>query len=105
MAEFGRIQYQMFAPRPLVAGYTIQVALVVDAERNTFTIYDDGVLVAAAETPFRLGDFEDVNNWLGRSQWPQDRFFDGLYGDFRIYDRALDPDEIATLYDRRPNGL
>jgi hypothetical protein len=105
MAEFGRIQYQLFDDSPLPTGYTLQLALVVDAERETFTLYRDKSMVAEAKAPFALSDLHDVNNWLGRSQWVQDRDFSGIIGDFRIYDRALAPDEISTLYDRGPGGL
>jgi hypothetical protein len=105
MAEFGRIQYQVFDDEPLPAGYTFQVALVVDAEAQTVTLYRDRMAVGRAPAPYRLSELMDVNNWLGRSQWVQDGNLNGFFGDFRIYSRALSANEIVTLYDRGPNGL
>jgi hypothetical protein len=105
MAELGRVQYPVSADDALPSGVAVQVALVVDTDRQTFTLYRDNMRVAQASTPFQLGELTDNNNWLGRSQWVQDRFFAGIYGEFRIYARALGDAEIATLYSLGPNGL
>lgn len=105
MAELGRVQYPVSADQALPTGYTFQVALAVDTDAQTFTLYRDNMRVAQTSTPFQLGELTDNNNWLGRSQWIQDRFFSGIIGEFRIYSRALGEDEIATLYSLGPNGL
>jgi hypothetical protein len=36
-------------------------------------------------------------NWLGRSQYPADPYFNGLIDDFRIYNGVLSPAQIAAL--------
>jgi hypothetical protein len=81
----------------------VQVALVVDAERARMTLYLDGTARAQAPAEFRLADLEDVNNWLGRSQWVQDLNLAARYDEFRIYDRALTTSEITLLYSRGPD--
>ncbi len=40
---------------------------------------------------------ETANNWLGRSQFSDDPFFNGMMDDFRVYRRALSQAEIASL--------
>lgn len=40
-------------------------------------------------------------NWLGRSRFAPDPFFNGWMDDFRIYDRKLGKKEINALYDLR----
>jgi len=45
--------------------------------------------------PSNLGN--TANNWIGRSQFAVDPFFDGFIDDFRIYSRALSATEIAAL--------
>ena len=45
--------------------------------------------------PSNLGN--TPNNWIGRSQFAVDPFFDGFIDDFRIYSRALSAPEIAAL--------
>jgi len=38
-----------------------------------------------------------TQNWLGRSQWPDDAFFIGSIDDFRIYSRPLSEGEVLYL--------
>jgi hypothetical protein len=45
--------------------------------------------------PFRLGS--TGQNWIGRSQFANDPYFNGLVDDFRIYRGALSAMEIAAL--------
>jgi hypothetical protein len=93
----------LFDDAPLPAHTPIQVALTIDAERDAMTMYLDGTPVAQGAASFRLQDIDDRNNWLGRSQWVQDRFMNARYDEFRIYDRALSDAEIAMLYVRGPD--
>jgi hypothetical protein len=82
-------------------------ALVFDANgaglgEATETFYINGVLAPDLENnpnPFPVGhqlaNLNDVNNWLGRSNWTADANFGGSFNEFRIYDHALSPTEIA----------
>jgi hypothetical protein len=97
MAEIGPVQYRVDADEALPTGYALQVALAVDAESQTFTLYRDTEKVAEAATSFQLEQLMDANNWLGRSQWAQDGFFSGAIGEFRIYSRVLSAEEIAQV--------
>jgi hypothetical protein len=64
---------------------------------GTLKLYRDGTLIgsAAIATNLNLRTFNDNNNWLGRSQWP-DPLFDGLVNEFRIYNHALTQTEITN---------
>ncbi len=42
-----------------------------------------------------------TRNWLGRSQFEADAYFEGELGEFRIYDRVLSPGEIRYLAGER----
>lgn len=42
-----------------------------------------------------------VNNYLGRSQYAADPYFSGFIDDFRVYRRALTPEQIGALYNVR----
>lgn len=46
-------------------------------------------------SPVDLGN--TVNNYLGRSQWPNDPYLDGFVAEFMIYDAALTEAEILQL--------
>jgi hypothetical protein len=61
---------------------------------NKLSYYRDGELVAEGTTNSSLSEINDVNNWLGRSNWTGDANFEGTYDEFRIYNRALSHDEI-----------
>lgn len=67
------------------------------------TIFVDGA--AAGTNPsmvLRPGDLGATqNNYLGRSQFARDPFFDGFVDDFRVYRRALTSDEIKSLFSAR----
>lgn len=102
MAELDRLQFPVRDDEALPTGFALQVALVVDGDERTFTLYRDGRQVSRANTEFQLSDLRDENNWLGRSQWAQDAFFEGSIGDFRIYSRVLSADEIAELHSQGP---
>lgn len=39
-----------------------------------------------------------VANWLGRSRFAADPYFNGWMDDFRLYDRKLDEKEVLSLY-------
>jgi hypothetical protein len=62
-------------------------------------LYFDGALVGSSSAitlrPADLGP--TVNNYLGRSQYPSDPYLDGDIDEFRLYNRALSPEEILAL--------
>lgn len=73
---------------------------------GTMTLYVDGALVGYGpiHPDIDINTFDDVNNWLGRSQWP-DPLFDGLYDEVRIYDTAPSPDYVAASFAAGPDSL
>ena len=67
------------------------------------TLYVDGVQVATnAGLTLRPADLgTTVNNWVGRSQYAADPYFDGEIDDFRLYLRALTAAEVTALFNQR----
>src|SRR5690606_36210421 len=47
---------------------------------------------------------DDVNNWLGRSNWTADSNLAGTYDEFRIFGGLLDPDQIRDSYEAGPDA-
>jgi len=86
------------APTTLASGWH-HVAVMIDADDNTFTLYLDGSV--AGETPattLRPSDLGvTINNWLGRSQWAPDAYFMGSLDDLRIYNKVLTEEELRPL--------
>jgi len=60
--------------------------------------YRDGVLIGTLDVSFPLSQIEDVNNWLGRSQWSADANANAAYNEVRIYDSALSAAEVTAAY-------
>lgn len=75
------------------------VHLAVTLAGSVGTLYVDGVAVgshpAISFAPFQLGD--TTQNWLGRSQYGADPYFNGRLQDLRLYSGALDAAAIAAL--------
>ncbi|MFC4100247.1 LamG-like jellyroll fold domain-containing protein [Paenibacillus xanthanilyticus] len=73
------------------------VAAVIDG--NTYTLYFNGIQVASVSNvqvdPSELG--QTNRNYLGKSQFSADPYFDGRIDDFRIYSRALSGTELAGI--------
>ena len=92
------------APTPLPANQEVFVAVTYDFANNTARLYSNAVLVASGTAPVDITTIDDVNNWLGRSQWP-DSVFQGKFNEFRIWDGVLLPNEIAGHYAAGPDSL
>lgn len=78
-----------------------------DGATRRAQLYVNGVLVgrnsAAINTPAAMGP--TFNNWLGRSQFSADAFLWGSFNEFRIWDGALSPLEVAASYAAGPDRV
>jgi len=75
------------------------VAVVVDGGSSVMSLYLDGAAVieyvATNTLPGNLG--VTTQNWLGRSQYAADSYFNGMLDNFIIYDYAMSPEQIRAL--------
>lgn len=86
---------------PFPSEVPFHVAVVVDAPAQEMRLYLDGLDQGMVPLFGSLSSIEDVNNWLGRSQFVKDSRFGGSFLEFRIYDQAL---SAAQLADSRALG-
>ncbi|MGA2853446.1 MAG: LamG-like jellyroll fold domain-containing protein [Verrucomicrobiota bacterium] len=88
-------EQQLTGPAALTTGGWNHIAVTHNG--NTGILYLNGVAVATNSsmtlTPSSLGN--TGNNYIGRSQW-SDPYLNGAVEDFRIYNMALSPAEIAA---------
>jgi len=86
---------QALETSPLPIGQWNHVAVTING--NTGSLYVNGVLAATSENvTIHPSDFNPVNNYIGKSQWP-DPLFNGLIDEFLIYNYALSSAQIAEL--------
>ncbi len=85
------------AAGPLPTGRWVHVAVTLAGKVGT--LYVDGAAVGQNTdlelAPFQLGPTS--HDWIGRSQYAADPYFEGSIDDFRIYGGALTPEQVAAL--------
>jgi hypothetical protein len=97
-------EVRLAAKEPCPTDAPVHVAVVVDSTRNTLALYRDGVLEGETVLTERLADINDVNVWIGRSQYASDPNLDADITEFRIYRQALGPSELETSHRLGPDA-
>lgn len=89
-------------PLPLATWHHLVVVLPAGAT-YTGTLYVDGVAVATnSAMTLHVSDVgATTGNYLARSAFSADPYFNGVLDDFRVYRRALSAAEVVTLYGLR----
>ena len=93
-----------FGSEGLPKGVPTHVAVVVDSKAQKIALYQDGLLIDKCDLLGRLSDIDDVNNWLGRSNFTADVDLAASYDEFRIYTAALTPEQIADSFKFGPDA-
>ena len=99
----GGTEYQTDTSVVMVANTQYHFVATYQSGVGTFTAtggriswYRNATLIGSVDVPFRLNQIEDVNNWLGRSQWSGDRNGHISYNEVRLYDYALTPAQVTA---------
>jgi hypothetical protein len=80
----------------LVAGEPFHVVVVFDPANGVMRLYRNGVLQSIATVPTdALFAINDVNAWLGRSNYSGDAFYNGTLSEVRVWRGALSDAAIA----------
>jgi len=88
---------QLSAPDELLSGWH-HVVVTIDGTSMSMALYLNAQLVANASTQVTPADMgETTQNWLGRSQYTDDPYFDGSLDDFRIYNIALSEGQVRFV--------
>ena len=87
---------QILETTPLVTGSWTHLAVTLSAAGGK--LYVNGSLAASnAAMTLKPSDFKPATNYLGRSQFAADPYFDGRLDEFHIFRRALSASEISAL--------
>jgi hypothetical protein len=100
----GASEIAVGASQDLPSGRLCHVAVVVDGQSRTLSLYRDGELADSAGNVGALSQINDVNNWLGRSQFTSDPELAGTYQEFRIYNGALSEAQIQASRTAGPDA-
>jgi type II secretory pathway pseudopilin PulG len=81
-------------------GVWSHIVMTYDSSVPVMKLYLDGSEVASKDGAinFDFGDSQSL--WIGRRTAGGSYYFNGIIDEFAIYDEALTPDEIETLYNR-----
>jgi len=80
-----------------------QIAMVF-VSNSYAELYRDGVRLDHAAVSWPLSGINDVNEWLGRSQWMSDHTFNGTIDEVRIYGKALSECAMRAAYTAGPDS-
>jgi hypothetical protein len=78
--------------------------VAVAASLETLDLFLDGNLIGRVRSGVPLSSIEDVNNWLGRSQYDADPYLAAAYSRVQVYDRALAECAVQALYAGGPTA-
>lgn len=93
------------APMPSPPGSLVHVAVVIDDRERGMSLYVDARLEGTTPIPGRLRQIDDLNNWLGRSQYDVDPQLRGQLLEFRIYEAALTTRELEQSFALGPDAV
>jgi hypothetical protein len=79
----------------LPVGDLAHLAVVFDDDNDVMTLYVNGTSAGSVAVTTHLSDINDINDWLGRSQFAADPPFVGSMQEFRIYSSALTAAELT----------
>jgi hypothetical protein len=100
--QMSNVEVHALSTIALPTGVMSHVAVVVDTTVHQISLYRNGALDGSVAFPDSFAVLNDVNCWLGRSQY-QDPGFSGTLYEFRIYGVALAAASIAASYTAGPD--
>jgi hypothetical protein len=94
-----------FAASANTVGTPYHFVLTVDETTGKLAYYENGVAIPTPDTRLTLDQLNDVNCWLGRSNWSGDGSFGGEFDEFRVYSGAFTPADVVKSMNKGPNAL
>lgn len=80
------------------------VAVTIDPADSSVKAYHDGAQVWTSRLIAPIRDVERTMNWLGRSHWAADQYWQGQYDEVRLHRRVLDPGRIRLDFATQQAG-
>ena len=92
---------------PYTLDQQFHIALTIDGDggpagQTQLKVYKDGVYRGTLNTSYNLSQLNDINNWLGRSQYG-DNTANASWNEFRIYNEELSEAQLLNNYNKGPD--
>jgi hypothetical protein len=84
-------------------GQDIHLVVSWDERTGRIRVYENGVEKVAVTTAAPMSAINDVNVWLGRSNWSGDQTMQGEFDEWRVWNRVLTTNEIALNAELGPD--
>ncbi len=105
MVTNSELGHEFIAPTDVVLDGSMRHIVLTIRSGNDMALFVDGTLRSRVPIAAHLSEIQDVNNWLGRSQFDADPYFAGTYDDVRIYDTALPECALQALFEQGPDAF
>ncbi|MBL9136391.1 MAG: hypothetical protein JNK85_11010 [Verrucomicrobiales bacterium] len=83
----------------------VHVVATWNEKTGSIDLYENGTRIGGVVVDDPISDLNDVNVWLGRSNWTADQNTQGEYDEVRFYNSALTPGEVLGNYLAGPDQL
>src|SRR5438876_7526466 len=88
----------------LPVGQQTHIAISYNFTAGASALYINGQRVRTGPASIPLQAINDINVWLGRSNWP-DPYFNGQLDEFRLYNGVLSDAAVAASFAAGQNAL
>jgi hypothetical protein len=75
-------------------GQDMHIVVTWDEASGRLIAYENGRQVSTTTTPIKMSDINDIDVWLGRSNWTGDSNLQGEYEEVRMYDTVLSQRQV-----------
>lgn len=89
---------QINSSETLPANQWVHVTVTLEGDDGRMFVNGDQVAENIGGMTLDPIDLDKQHNYIGKSMYSTDPYFDGMVDDFRIYNHALSPVEVAILY-------
>lgn len=86
-------------------GVRMHLVATYETASAAWKLYKNGVQIASVPTLLGPGTVDDLNVWLGRSNWAGDNNADATFDETRVYDYALNAQQVLGNYQAGPDVL
>lgn len=83
----------------------MHVAVTWQESTGLISLFENGRQIGSVTTDDKMSDINDINVWLGRSNWTADSNTQGEYDEVRFYDYALTPGQALGSFGTGPDAL